>query len=116
MASQRLGLVGHGVDPQREEGAFLSPGLWVDRWEVLLPADEGGPQVFRFTHAVTPVDDRHARHHWRVSRNFAPGGEASEALRPIFEAYYLKVRESLETMSRSSTATATARTSTSPRT
>ena len=47
---------------------------------------------------MTPVDDRHTRHHWRVSRNFAPGGEASEALRPIFEAYYLKVREILETM------------------
>jgi vanillate O-demethylase monooxygenase subunit len=84
--------------PQREEGAFLAPGLWADRWDVLLPAEEGGTQTFRFTHAVTPVDERHTRHLWRVSRNFAPGAEASEMLRPIFESYYLKVREILETM------------------
>ncbi len=84
--------------PQREEGAFLAPGLWADRWDVLLPPEEGGPQVFRFTHAITPVDDRHTRHFWRVSRNFAPGAQASEVLRPIFESYYLKVREILETM------------------
>lgn len=84
--------------PQREEGAFLAPGLWADRWDVLLPAEEGGTQTFRFTHAVTPIDERHTRHLWRVSRNFAPGAEASDVLRPIFESYYLKVREILETM------------------
>lgn len=84
--------------PQREEGAFLAPGLWADRWDVLVPAAEGGTQTFRFTHAVTPVDDRHTRHIWRVSRNFAPGAEATDVLRPIFESYYLKVREILETM------------------
>lgn len=83
---------------QREEGAFLAPGLWADRWDVLLPEAEGGPQTFRFTHAVTPVDERRTRHVWRVSRNFAPGAEASDVLRPIFESYYLKVREILETM------------------
>ncbi len=86
--------------PQREEGAFLSPGLWADRWDVLVPDAEGGTQSFRFTHAVTPVDDRTTRHIWRVSRNFAPGADATEAFRPIFEAYYLKVREILETMQR----------------
>jgi vanillate O-demethylase monooxygenase subunit len=84
--------------PQRVEGAFLAPGLWADRWDVLVPAEEGGPQTFRFTHAVTPVDEGHTRHIWRVSRNFAPGAEATEQLRPIFESYYLKVREILETM------------------
>jgi phenylpropionate dioxygenase-like ring-hydroxylating dioxygenase large terminal subunit len=84
--------------PQREEGAFLAPGLWADRWDVLVPAEEGGTQTFRFTHAVTPVDARHTRHLWRVSRNFAPGADASDMLRPIFESYYLKVREILETM------------------
>ncbi|WP_141003680.1 aromatic ring-hydroxylating dioxygenase subunit alpha [Nocardioides humi] len=84
--------------PQREEGAFLAPGLWADRWDVLLPEAEGGPQTFRFTHAVTPVDERHTRHIWRVSRNFAPGAPATDVLRPIFESYYLKVREILETM------------------
>lgn len=84
--------------PQREEGSFLSPGLWADRWDVDVPEEEGGPQSFRFTHAVTPVDARSTRHIWRVSRNFARGAEATEAFRPIFEAYYLRVREILETM------------------
>lgn len=81
--------------PQREEGAFLSPGLWADRWDFLVP---GGTQSFRFTHAVTPVDDRTTRHIWRVSRNFALGDEVTRQFRPIFEAYYLRVREILETM------------------
>ena len=80
---------------QREEGAFLSPGLWADRWDFLLP---DGTQSFRFTHAVTPVDDRTTRHFWRVSRNFALGDAVTAQFRPIFEAYYLRVREILETM------------------
>jgi len=84
--------------PQHEEGAFLAAGLWADRWDVLVPDEEGGTQTFRFTHAVTPVDARSTRHLWRVSRNFAPGDEATDVLRPIFESYYLKVREILETM------------------
>ncbi|MGZ4537461.1 MAG: Rieske 2Fe-2S domain-containing protein [Nocardioidaceae bacterium] len=92
------GLAGSSAYPQREEGAFLAPGLWADRWDVLVPAEEGGTQTFRFTHAVTPVDQRHTRHIWRVSRNFAPGAETTDVLRPIFESYYLKVREILETM------------------
>lgn len=81
--------------PQHEEGAFLSPGLWADRWDFLLPE---GTQSFRFTHAVTPVDDRTTRHIWRVSRNFALGAEVTAQFQPIFEAYYLRVREILETM------------------
>lgn len=83
------------VFPQREEGAFLSPGLWADRWDFVLP---DGTQSFRFTHAVTPVDDRTTRHLWRVSRNFALGDDVTARFRPIFEAYYLRVREILETM------------------
>lgn len=81
--------------PQREEGAFLSPGLWADRWDFLLP---DGTHTFRFTHAVTPVDERTTRHIWRVSRNFALGNEVTGQFRPIFESYYLRVREILETM------------------
>lgn len=86
------------IFPQREEGAFLAPGLWTDRWDAYVPDADGGTQTFRFTHAVTPVDAGHTRHIWRVSRNFAPGAEATDVLRPIFESYYLKVREILETM------------------
>ena len=98
MAGQAHGRGARRRFPQREEGAFLAPGLWADRWDVLVPDEQGGPQTFRFTHAVTPVDGGRTRHIWRVSRNFAPGAEVTDVLRPIFESYYLKVREILETM------------------
>lgn len=94
-------VTGHSAEaayPQREQGAFLSPGLWADRWDFLLPESEGGTQTFRFTHAVTPVDPRTTRHIWRVSRNFAPGEAATEAFRPIFESYYRRVQEILQTI------------------
>ena len=90
-----VGVAETDVFPQHEEGAFLTPGLWADRWDFVLP---DGTQSFRFTHAVTPVDDRTTRHFWRVSRNFALGDEVTARFRPIFEAYYLRVREILETM------------------
>ena len=83
---------------QREEGAFLAPGLWADRWDVLVPDGLGGPQTFRFTHAVTPVGGGRTRHIWRVSRNFAPRPRSPTCSGAIFESYYLKVREILETM------------------
>jgi phenylpropionate dioxygenase-like ring-hydroxylating dioxygenase large terminal subunit len=86
--------------PQREEGAFLSPGLWADRWDVRLPDSVGGTQTFRFTHAVTPVDPHTTRHIWRVSRNFAPGAEATAAIRPVFESYYRRMQDILQTMQR----------------
>jgi phenylpropionate dioxygenase-like ring-hydroxylating dioxygenase large terminal subunit len=79
---------------QREEGRFVSPGLWVDNWHIL----KAEPVTFRFTHAVTPVDATTTRHVWRVSRNFAPGDEVSERLVPLFTEYYRRVRQILETM------------------
>jgi len=94
------GVPADGAHPQLEEGAFLSPGLWTDRWEVRLPEELGGAQTFRFTHAVTPVDARSTRHIWRVSRDFAPDERATEAFRPIFETYYRRVQEILETQQR----------------
>ena len=63
-----------------------------------MPENEGGTQTFRFTHAVTPVDPLTTRHIWRVSRNFAPGEAATAAFRPIFESYYRRVQEILQTM------------------
>lgn len=84
--------------PQREQGAFLSPGLWADRWDCHLTESEGGTQTFLFTHAITPVDAATTRHIWRVSRNFAADEAATEAMRPIFEGYYRRVQEILQTM------------------
>jgi phenylpropionate dioxygenase-like ring-hydroxylating dioxygenase large terminal subunit len=81
---------------QREHGAFVGPGLWVDRWDVEL--DDGAVATFRFTHAVTPVSAGRTRHIWRVSRNFAPGAEIDERLLPIFTQYYRRVQTILETM------------------
>lgn len=80
---------------QREEGEFLSPGLWVDRWHVTIGERR---HSFVFTHALTPVDETTTRHVWRVSRNFAPEPAATGTLAPLFERYYRKVRAALETM------------------
>jgi vanillate O-demethylase monooxygenase subunit len=92
-----------GADPaathrQREDGQFVTPGLWVDGWTVYGAGAEGADATFRFTHAITPVDDTHTRHVWRVSRNFALDGAAEEVLRPLFSAYYRRVQTILETM------------------
>jgi len=94
--AEALGLPSTAEYAQREEGAFISPGLWVDAWHVVV--DGAGPRTFRFTHAVTPVSTGRTRHVWRVSRNFASGPEVSGKLLPIFGAYYRRVQQILETM------------------
>jgi vanillate O-demethylase monooxygenase subunit len=91
-----LGAEPDTVFAQREVGRFVSPGLWVDSWEVDL--DDGSTATFRFTHAVTPVNATSTRHVWRVSRNFAPGDETSAELSTLFADYYERVRAILETM------------------
>jgi phenylpropionate dioxygenase-like ring-hydroxylating dioxygenase large terminal subunit len=98
-------LVGAGPDDlfaQREQGRFVSPGLWVDSWDVHTGdvRRDSGTRTFRFTHAVTPVDASSTRHVWRISRNFAPGADVSANLTPLFTDYYDRVRQILETMQR----------------
>ena len=85
---------------QRERGAFVTPGLWVDRWDVYVDSasDQSQIHTFRFTHAVTPISPGRTRHAWRVSRNFALGEQAGKVLRPIFTDYYRRVKQILETM------------------
>lgn len=91
-----VGVAADSVHAQREEGEFVAPGLWVDRWTVRV---DGGPDArFVFTHALTPVSETATRHVWRVSRDFAPGAAADGILAPIFERYYARVRQALETM------------------
>ncbi len=94
-----------GLDPtlehaQRERGAFVSPGVWVDSWDVEVERESDAPDIltFRFTHAVTPVGTGRTRHAWRVSRNFSLGEQTSKALLPIFTDYYRRVQSILETM------------------
>lgn len=93
--AQVLGLPDDQPHPQREEGEFRSPGLWVDRWHV---DTDGERHSFVFTHALTPVDETTTRHVWRVSRNFADSAAATGTLAPLFESYYRTVREVLATM------------------
>ncbi len=81
---------------QREEGRFVSPGLWVDTWSFLRPGRQ--PARFRFTHATTPVDSGRTRHLWRVSRDFALEDAVSQHLLPIFTTYYRRVQAILQTM------------------
>lgn len=92
-----LGLPADARHPQRETGAFVSPGLWVNTWEVHADGVTPTP-TFRFTHAITPVDAGRTAHAWRVSRNFAPDEATTATLHPIFAEYYRRVRESLEIM------------------
>lgn len=88
------------VHPHREEGAFLAPGLWVDRWDVTVEGhgDQDGVHTFMFSHALTPIDDTTTRHQWLVSRNFALHPANEGTLVPIFRRYYSRVREILEVM------------------
>jgi phenylpropionate dioxygenase-like ring-hydroxylating dioxygenase large terminal subunit len=92
-----LGIGPEERHPQREEGEFRAPGLWVDRWHV----DTGsGRHSFVFTHALTPVDETSTRHVWRVSRNFAGTPAATGTLTPLMDSYYRAVQEALEQMQR----------------
>lgn len=85
---------------QREEGMFLAPGLWVDRWDidVVGQGDRDGTKTLYFTHAITPIDERSTSHSWRVSRNFAPSAAATGTMEPLLRDYYVKVRHALETV------------------
>jgi vanillate O-demethylase monooxygenase subunit len=104
--AEAAGLPADAVHEQREEGRFVSPGLWVNRWDVVVGAgsgergdgDGGAAHSFRFTHAITPVSAGRTLHAWRVSRNFALEPEVSDRLVGIFAAYYQRVREILQTM------------------
>lgn len=98
--AELLGLPADAEHVQREQGAFVTPGLWVDRWDVYVDSGPSENQVhtFRFTHAVTPIAPGRTRHAWRVSRNFALGEHAGKVLLPIFTDYYKRVKHILETM------------------
>jgi vanillate O-demethylase monooxygenase subunit len=96
--AELLGLPTDAEHAQRESGAFVTPGLWVDRWEVQAESDGDQPVTFIFSHAVTPISADRTRHVWRVSRNFARGEQASKILLAIFTDYYRRVQTILETM------------------
>ena len=98
--AELAGLASDSEHIQRERGAFVAPGVWVDSWDVEVEQGSDAPRVltFRFTHAVTPVSAGRTRHAWRVSRNFALGEQASNVLLPIFTGYYRRVQSILETM------------------
>jgi phenylpropionate dioxygenase-like ring-hydroxylating dioxygenase large terminal subunit len=98
--AELLGLPADAEHVQREQGAFVTPGLWVDRWDVYAESAPNETQIhtFRFTHGVTPIALGRTRHAWRVSRNFALGEQAGGVLLPIFTDYYRRVKEILETM------------------
>jgi vanillate O-demethylase monooxygenase subunit len=96
--AELAGLAADSEHIQRERGAFVSPGVWVDSWDVDVNTGEPRVLTFRFTHAITPITAGRTRHAWRVSRNFALGEQASNVLLPIFTGYYRRVQSILETM------------------
>ncbi|UJH70835.1 aromatic ring-hydroxylating dioxygenase subunit alpha [Ornithinimicrobium sp. INDO-MA30-4] len=84
------------VFDQREEGEFVAPGQWVDRWTVRRAGEEDLQLIF--SHSITPINGSSTWHAWRVSRNFAPGAAADGVLKPLFFDYYAKVKGLLEEM------------------
>jgi phenylpropionate dioxygenase-like ring-hydroxylating dioxygenase large terminal subunit len=98
--AELAGLAPDSAHVQREKGSFVSPGVWVDLWDVEVDEGSETPRLltFRFTHAVTPMAAGRTRHAWRVSRNFALGEQVSSVLLPIFTGYYRRVQSILETM------------------
>lgn len=98
--AQVLDLPEDATHEQIEEGEFVGPGYWVDRWsvEVAGHGPRDGRHVFVFSHALVPVSTNRTRHAWRVSRNFSGGAAADGTLKPLFETYYARVGEVLEQM------------------
>lgn len=98
--AQVLELPEDAAHVQVEEGEFVAPGFWIDRWTTEVtghgPAD--GRHVFVFSHALTPVTATRTRHVWRVSRNFASSAAADGTLTPLFAHYYERVAAVLEQM------------------
>lgn len=93
-----LGVPANAAHAQREEGHFLAPGLWVDRWDVVVSGhgDADGTHTLYFTHALTPVASGVTAHSWRVSRNFVPAAAATGTMQPLLTAYYRRVQAALE--------------------
>lgn len=93
-----LGVPVDAEHAQREEGHFLAPGLWVDRWDVTVAGhgDTDGVHTLYFTHALTPVAAGLTAHAWRVSRNFTPVAAATGTMQPLLTAYYRRVQAALE--------------------
>jgi vanillate O-demethylase monooxygenase subunit len=93
------GLPADGQYPQLEQGGLVTPGLWVDKWEVTAPDPAtGGSRSYclRFTQAVTPIDPASSRLSWRVSRNFGVGDTAvTDLLERAFRQYYGRVGQTL---------------------
>ena len=56
--AELAGLAADSEHIQRERGAFVSPGVWVDSWDVDVNTGEPRVLTFRFTHAVTPDHGR----------------------------------------------------------
>ena len=94
-----LGLPADATHRQRETGEFITPGLWVDGWDVYVEGDPT-PKTFRFTHALTPIDDHTTGHIWRVSRNFDRDEASTSDLARMLTGYYETVKGILETMQR----------------
>ncbi len=91
-----VGLPADGAYEQREHGSFISPGMWVDRWEAI---QVGVAHVLGFTHAVTPITADRTRLHWWISRQAnLDDGSVTEGLQAMFDEYYRRVADVAETM------------------
>lgn len=97
LPSWQAELLGAGDAPfaTLHEGYFLSPAVWVDRWDVT--AADGTVARLRFTHLVTPLDEGVCRLYWQVDRDFAVGdAPADERMLEMFADYYDRVITAME--------------------
>ena len=79
-----------------QEGHFVSPGAWVDHWDVA--STDGTSARLRFTQLVTPTGPGRCRVLWRVSRDFAvEDPRAGDVVASMFEDYYSRVFRAMET-------------------
>ncbi len=94
--ARAVGLPVDGRYPQREHGRFVSPGMWVHRWEA---EHERRAHVLGFTQATTPITAGLTRLYWWVSRDASPEDTAlTDLLRAAFEDYYARVAGAAATM------------------
>jgi phenylpropionate dioxygenase-like ring-hydroxylating dioxygenase large terminal subunit len=93
--AEALGVDDTALFVHEQQGHFRSPAVWVDHWDVVA-ADEA-PSRLRFSHFVTPVDERTTRLGWWISRDFATDTNiTSRRLIDMFTPYYNSLGAALE--------------------
>lgn len=94
-----LGIDTGGKYTHDQRGRFLAPGCWVDHWDADGDSPERENYRLRFTHLLTPIDERTTDVRWTISRDFAlQDSGATARLTDLFTAYYARLATALARM------------------